>query len=153
MNKYGMSMVEIIIGVILLALIVVPSLNVINTKTQTVTATRDHAQAAFVAQKIQEMARAFKFEFIEADRYASNPELQRRTFEWKLKNDEEFKKHNLNGIDYNIEDVAIDPVLNSEDPDPDQIPIVYLLQFTIRYHGKDNRDHEMSINTAISQRD
>lgn len=152
-NKTGMSMIEVIIGIVLLSLIVVPSLRVINTKTKTVAATRDHSQAAFVAQKVQEIARAFKFSLLEADQYSSNSQLQEKTFEWKIKNQDDLRKHTINGIDYLIEDVFLDPVLNSEITDPNQIPLLYLLQFTIKYKGKDTRDHVLSINTAISQRD
>ncbi len=152
-KQIGMSMIEIIIGVVLLALIVVPSLNVINTKTKSVTATRDHSQAAFVAQKVQEMARAFRFDLIEADRYSSDAATQKTTFEWRVKNQDEYKKHVLNGITYLIEDLEIDPVLNKEIPDTDQRPILYLMKFAIRYTGKDGRDHELRINTAISRRD
>jgi len=83
--RNGMSMIEIMIGVILLALIVVPSLNVIISQTKTVTATRDHSQAAFVAQKIQETCRSYRFDMIEADQYASKPAEQKKTFEWRLK--------------------------------------------------------------------
>ena len=44
-KNQGLSMVEVMIGVILLALMVIPSLNVITSKTRTVTATRDHSLA------------------------------------------------------------------------------------------------------------
>lgn len=152
MKRNGMSMIEIMIGVILLALIIVPSLNVITSKTRTVTATRDHSQAAFVAQKIQEMARAFKFDLLDSDKYSSDLQMQKKTYEWKLKNQDEYKRHNLNGIDYLIEDVAIDPALNKEDADPNQPAILYLFRFTVKYKGKDGRDHQLRINTAISQR-
>lgn len=153
MIKQGMSLIEIMIGVILLALIVVPSLNVINTKTQSVTATRDHQQAAFVAQKVQETARAFKFDLIEADRYAGDTATQQKTFEWLIKNSDELKKHSLNGIDYLIEDVEITPAINQSNPDPDQTPILLFFKFTVKYTGKDKREHRLIIDTAISRRE
>ncbi len=154
MHNKGMSMVEIMIGVILLALIVVPSLNVIISQTHTVTATRDHSQAAFVAQKIQETCRSYKFDLIEAEQYASNAVQQKKTFEWKLKNDDELRKQVINGIEY-----IIDPDKTSIDPVPNQFatgnpaPTVYLFKFSITYVGKDKRDHRLDISTAIAQRE
>ena len=144
-------MVEVMIGVILLALIVIPSLNVIGTKTKTVTATRDHSQAAFVAQKIQETARAFKFALLEADQYSSEPQKQKTTFEWKLKNDDDYRKHSLNGIDYQIEEVAVDAVENKLDST--QASNLCLFKFAVKYTGKDRREHVLRINTAISRRE
>lgn len=151
-KKFGLSMVEVMIGVILLALIVIPSLNVITSKTRTVTATRDHSQAAFVAQKVQETARAFKFDLLDSDQYVSNPTMQKKTYEWKLKNEDEYRRHVLNGIEYLIDEVAIDPVFNKEDPDPNQAIILLLFKFTVKYKGKDGRDHNLRINTAIARR-
>lgn len=151
-KNLGLSMVEVMIGVILLALMVIPSLNVITSKTRTVTATRDHSQAAFVAQKVQETARAFKFDLIESDQYSSDPQMQKKTYEWKLKNEDDFRRHNLNGIEYLIDEVAIDPAVNKEDPDTNQSVILLLFKFTVKYTGKDGRDHSLRINTAISRR-
>ncbi len=151
--RYGMSMVEIMIGVVLLALIVVPSLNVIISQTQTVTATRDHSSAAFVAQKIQEVCRSFKFDMLDADQYTDEAR-KKKTFEWKIKNDDEYRKQTVNGIDYLIvpEETAIDPVL-TDAAGPGSIPNVYLLKFTVAYEGKDKRNHRLKISTAISQRE
>ena len=132
-NRSGMSMVEIMIGVILLALIIVPSLNVIVSQTQTVTATRDHSQAAFVAQKLQEICRSYSFDMIEADQYAADAVKQKKTFEWKLKNDDAMKKQTINGIDY-----IIDPDKTRIDPIPSMLstinpaPTIYLFKFSVK---------------------
>lgn len=153
-NQSGMSMVEIMIGVILLALIIIPSLNVISSQTQTVTATRDHSQAAFVAQKLQEAMRSYRFNLLDADQYNSDPVMQKKTFEWKLKNADELKKHVINGIEY-----IVDPALTSVDPvkmknsDPTTPPSAYLVRFSITYKSKDGRNHRLNISTAISQRE
>jgi len=153
-NNRAMSMVEIMIGVVLLALIIIPSMNVISSQTQTVTATRDHSQAAFVAQKIQEIMRSYRFNLIEADQYSSDTSRQKKTFEWKLKNADELKKHVINNIEY-----LIDPDLTSIDPvklsnsDPSNPPMAYLVRFLITYRSKDGRDHRLNISTAISQRE
>ena len=154
--RSGMSMVEIMIGVILLALIIVPSLNVIVSQTQTVTATRDHSQAAFVAQKLQEICRSYSFDMIEADQYDSNPDKKKKTFEWKLKNTDELKKHVINGIEYIVDDnekmTRIDPLLKAAD-NSGQPPVAYLFKFSITYLGKDKRNHRLNISTAIAQRE
>lgn len=150
--KTGMSMIEILIGVILLALIIVPSLNVILSQTKTVTSTRDHSQAAFVAQKIQEILRSYKFSLIEAEQYAADQALQKRTFEWKLKNSDELKKQVINNIVYLIDDVKIDAVKNPA-AGPEQAICAYVVSYSIKYTGKDMRNHRLDISTAISLRD
>ncbi len=149
-TKNGMSLVEVMIGVVLLALIIIPSLNVITSQTKTVTATRDHANAAFLAQKIQEMCRGYTFDLIEADQYSSKPNEMKKTFEWKLKNDDNYRKHDINGISYEIKDVKIEPVKNSEAPtDPTILNVIF---FAIEYVGKDKKTHRLEISTALSKR-
>lgn len=150
----AMSMVEIMIGVILLALMIVPSLNAILSQTKTVTSTRDHSQAAFVVQKLQEVLRSYNFRMIEADQYSSDPVKQKKTFEWKLKNSDELKKHVINGIEYLIDpdEVKIDKVKNTLEG-PDQVAAAYLVRFAINYTSKDGRPHTIKISTAISLRD
>lgn len=147
-------MVEIMIGVILLALIIIPSLNVIVSQTQTVTATRDHSQAAFVAQKLQEICRSYSFDLIDADQYTLDPVKQKKTFEWKLKNDDELKKQVINGIEYNVDPdrTRIDPVPNKL-ATSDAAPSIFLFKFSITYTGKDKRGHRLDVSTAIAQRE
>jgi len=151
MTNNGMSIVEVMIGVILLALIIVPSLNVIMSQTQTVTSTRDHSQAAFLAQRIQEICRSYSFKLVEADQYSSDPNTQKKTFEWKLKNSDKLNKYESNGITYHVTNVLIDPVVNSFSPsDP---TVMYLVHFSIEYLGQDRRNHRLDIDTAISKRE
>ncbi len=153
-NKSAMSMVEIMIGVVLLALIIIPSLNVISTQTKTVTSTRDHSQAAFVAATIRETLRSYRFAMIESDQYSSDTTTQRKTFEWKLKNSDELRKHTINNIQYLVDpdSVKIDPVLKTSGS-TGQKPAAYLVQYSINYRSKDNRNHRLDISTAIAQRD
>lgn len=154
MNKNGMSMVEIMIGVVLLALILLPSLNVIIGKTQTVSSTRDHAQAALVAQRLQEICRSYSFNMIEADQYKSDNLNEEKTFEWKLLNTPELNEITLNGITYKVvqENTSIDPVKTSLTTE-DSFPSVYLFKLELKYIGKDGRDHFLNISTAIAQRE
>ena len=152
-NRFGMSMIEIMIGVMLLALILVPSLNVVISQTQTVTATRDHSQAAFLAQKIIETARACSFPMLDADQYNDVPDTQKKTFEYKLKNVDEYKIYNLNGITYTIdpEMTSIDPI-NTIGAETNTLPSLYAFKFSINYEGKDGRNHYLDISTIIAQR-
>lgn len=154
MNRNGMSMVEVMIGVLLLALILLPSLNVIIGKTQTVSTTRDHAQAALVAQKLQEICRSYSFNMIEADQYKSDNLNEEKTFEWKLLNTPELSQTTLNGITYKVvqENTSIDPLKNSL-TDDDSYPSVYLFRLELKYKGKDGRDHFLNVSTAIAQRE
>jgi hypothetical protein len=74
----------------------------------------------------------------------------KKTFEWKLKNDDNFKKHDINGITYEIKDVKIEPIINSEAlTDP---AIANLIFFAIEYVGKDKKVHRLEISTALSKR-
>lgn len=152
-KKSGMSMVEIMIGVILLALIIVPSLNVIVSQTRTVTATRDHAQAAMLAQKIQEICRSYKFNLISAAPYTNDISMQQRTFEWRLKNLDEMNKYLINGVEYRVDPASIKIAAAENANETEQIPILYMLSFSIDYTGKDNRSHRLDIATAIAKRE
>lgn len=146
-------MVEIMIGVILLALIIVPSLNVIVSQTRTVTATRDHAQAAMLAQKIQEICRSYKFNLISAAPYTNDISMQQRTFEWRLKNLDEMNKYLINGVEYRVDPASIKIAAAENANETEQIPILYMLSFSIDYTGKDNRSHRLDIATAIAKRE
>lgn len=152
-NNSGMSMVEIMIGVILLALIIVPSLNVIISQTRTVTATRDHAQAAMLAQKIQEICRSYKFDLISAAPHAGDIAMQQRTFEWRLKNLDEMNKYVINGIEYRVDPASVKITAAENANETEQIAILYLFSFSIDYTGNDNRDHRLDIATAVAKRE
>ena len=150
----AMSMVEIMIGVVLLTLIVVPSLNVIVSQTRTVTATRDHSSAAFIAQKVQELCRSFKFDMIEAEQYNADAAKQQQTFEWRLKNDDQYRKHVVNEIEYLIvpDETNIDPLKGIHDG-ANKPPVALAFSFTIKYTGKDKREHLLKISTVVTRRD
>ena len=154
-NKKAVSMIEIMIGVLLLALILIPSLNVIIGQAQTVTSTRDHAQAAFLAEKILEIARSYPFDMLEEERHNNDNDSSKKekTFEYRLKNKEEHNTYVVNGITYKIDpkSVFIDPI-TTKNADKDAIPNIYAVKFTIQYTGKDGRDHHLDIHTILAQR-
>ena len=149
MRCCGMSLVEILIGVVILALVLIPSLSVILSETKAVTGTRDHTQAAFVAQSILETARNYKFAYLEADRYAGKPDVQKTTFEWALKNDPAMKERLINNIKYEVKDAQVEPVKNTLAPG--EPPILVLVKFAVEYSGSDRRNHRLDISTALAQ--
>ncbi len=154
-NTKGVSLIEVLIRVILLVLILVPSLNVVISQTQTVTSTRDHSQAAFIADKILELAKACKFEMLDSDTYENEPDKQQKTFEYKLRNDPNYNTFEENGITYtintdkNFTDIAPIYTIGA---DPDDIPSVYGFKYRIDYIGKDGKSHCLDIQTVLSQR-
>lgn len=152
-TKHGVSMVEVMIGVFLLALILIPSLNVVINQTQTVTKTRDHSQAAFLAQKIFETAHSFSFKLLDADQYKNEAEKQKKTLEYKLKNDSNFNTYILNGITYKLdtEYTSIDPI-KTTGASEDTVPNIYALKYRIVYIGSDKREHHLDIQTMLAQR-
>ena len=150
-SKTGLSMIEVMIGVILLALIIVPSLNVIMSQTQTVAGTREHTQAALLAQKIQEIARSYRFDLISMQQYNDDPDKQQKTFEWRVNNTDELKKHVINNIEYTIENLNIEPAENMYESE--QIPVLYMISFDINYTGSNGKEHRLNIATAISKRE
>ncbi|HNW35989.1 MAG TPA: hypothetical protein PKM25_13710 [Candidatus Ozemobacteraceae bacterium] len=148
-NK-GMSMVEIMIGVILLALVLIPSLNVIISETKTVNATRDHTQASFFAQKIIESARTCKFDLLDADQYASDLNTQKTTFEYALNNDDKVRTDTINGIRYQVKQAKIKYAVDKTDSTI-RCNTVFL-SFRVEYDGQDGKNHSLDIWTAISKR-
>ncbi len=143
----GVSLVEILIGIILLVLVLIPSLTVILSETKAVTGTRDHTMAAFVAQNLIETARNYKFAYLDADQYSGQPDIQQTTFEYALTH--QLKEKTINGIKYEVKDARIDPVKNTLAPD--EPPILVLFKFAIEYTGTDGRNHRLDLSTAIAQ--
>ena len=152
MKQNGMSMIEVMIGVFLLALILLPSLNVITSQTKTVNSTRDHAQVSFIAQNIIEQCRSYQFDLIEADHHTEDNK-KGITFEYKLLNtdDPTLNKITMNGIEYivNKEKTKIDYI---DDNNKVDTPVV-LFKLVIDYKGQDGKDHDFDVSTAIFQRE
>lgn len=146
----GLSMVEIMIGVIILALAVIPSLNVIFSETKTVVATRDYSQAAFIGQQIMEKARSYSFRFLDQDDTTLSTDEKNRTLEYRMQNEAAENTIPINGVTYTIEEFKVTPV--PKKGDANFKPIV-LVSYKIRFKGKDNKNHELEINTAISKQE
>ncbi|HOY67414.1 MAG TPA: hypothetical protein PLP29_11025 [Candidatus Ozemobacteraceae bacterium] len=146
----GMSMVEIMIGVIILALILIPSLNVIISETKTVTATRDHTQASFFAQQILEAARACPFDLLDADQYNTDENTKKKTFEYALNTNDEIRKGTINGITYEVKQPKIK--FAADKSDASNRPNMVYLSFRVEYKGQDTKTHTLDVFTAISKR-
>lgn len=142
------------VGVILLTLILLPSLNVIIGKTRSVGATRDHAQAALIAQNHIETCRAHAFNLIAADSNTTDTSLLEKTFHWKLLNQSAYSDVLMNGIHYKVDkaNTLITPVKSKVLP-ADAPPTAYLFKLTLNYDSKDGKSHIFSVSTVISQRE
>ncbi len=164
-HQFGVSMIEIMIGVIILALVLVPSIQVVLSGTRTVTATRDHVGAVFLAQNLIETARTYDFDRLSLDNGGPNTAQQKETLEWDLFNDDNDpvydkikKDQKINGIDYNIipdqsntstarfmHNLPINPA------DPLSPSNVCLFRFTIKWRGQDGKEHTHDFSTAIAR--
>ena len=117
--------------------------------TRSVKATRDHVSAAFLAQKMFETARSFKFELLDSEQYSSEPDKQKKTLEWILKNDTNMNQQKINGILYKITNVNIEPVKNKNAVDDPWFLVLF--SFAIEYQSPDGRSHRLDLATGIAQ--
>lgn len=150
-QRCGMSLVEIAIGVIILALILLPSLNVITSGTRSVVATRDHLQAVFVAQQMMEKTRIYPFKFLDEDHKGLTAAEKAKTLEAVMRDNPASHTLKINDVNYNITDFSIAEVENIKDP---TLKSMALVSFKILYkpRGK-TKDNELEIHTAISQQE
>lgn len=160
-NKLGVSLVEVMIGVFLLALILIPSLNVVISQTKTVNATRDHAQAAFVASTIIETARGWEFKLLDKEDYKKyykddTNKTEANTLEFLLTTDKEneYNTYNLNGITYKIDKsfTCFDAIYNKGADKEKSFPSVYTFKYRIVYNGQDGKNHNLDVYTVLSPR-
>lgn len=165
----GVSMVEVMIGVIILGLVLVPSLQVLLTGTRTVTATRDHLGAVFLAQHLFETARTYPFNRLDMHQFPPGSQEEKECLEWDLLNDggdpayDKIKRiQNINGVTYEILlGESRRSILSGASPDglkllrsnldPEPQPSVALFQFAIVFRGQDGKEHEQRFATAIPQ--
>lgn len=151
LGSHGMSLVEVMIGAMILALAVVPSMTVIFRETRTVTATRDHLSAALWGQKLLEITRNYRFDLLDADAdgIAGVSGMPEKTLEWALKQDPTLNRETINNIEYTVVNVKVDPVRNVQAPT--RQPIMMLVSFGVAYTGADGRPHVLDVATAIFQ--
>lgn len=158
MKRSGMSMTEVMIGVLLLALILIPSLNAITSQTKTVTSTRDYAQVAFFAQNLIEQCRSYPFDLIEADHH-KDEKMKGKTFEWRLLNDEGTNTLKTNGIEYKVDTskTRIDGISNAESNSNNEnetsLPPIWLFKLVINFKSSNGTEHVFDVSTAIAKRE
>ena len=145
----AMSMVEVMVGIVLLSLIVIPSLQVIVGETRTVTSTRDNVMASTVAQQIMEKARTFQFSLQAEDDYSKPSDLpmRKRTYEWQLKNLPSENQIKINNVLFKIKEVRIDPIGNKHDPNSQKI--LNLFSFAVEYSPGGGEVHSLDVETAL----
>lgn len=147
----GVTMIEIAVGVIILALILIPAMNVISGETKAVVSTKDYAQAVFIAQQVMEKARTFPFEALDMDRDGLSTQAKEITYEFLVKNKDEYNAFNVNGLLYKVNNFDIRELGSKFDSDPKARKAVALLAFEVEFTGKDKKKHVMEFHTAISQ--
>ncbi|MBI3038655.1 hypothetical protein HYY75_06350 [bacterium] len=147
----GMSMIEILIGVVILSLVLIPSMNVLSSGTQTVLSTRDHEQATFFAQQILEKLRSYPFEYLDKDRFPANSAESKKTFEYEMEKDQNKNTRKINEIIYSVKSFKIIEVQHKADLNVQ--PSLALVSFFIEYTTKDGKPHSVEFNTAVSQQE
>ena len=154
----GVSLIEILIGLVLLTLLLIPSINVLSSGIRTVAATRDHLQAVFLAQRILEAARTTDFPYL-AQFQQPNEKEKIKTLEWDLTHDKEggperiSREEKINEIVYKISDVKFDGVWTKDDPDHKIDPIIILIKFSIEYKSREGKSNRFQTSSAISRRE
>lgn len=126
----GFTLTEIMVGVVIMAIILFPALMVIMNESRVVTGTRDHSQAAFIAQNLVETARTYKFESLGSfvDEYKD------RTYPY-------------NGIEYTVNDLAIAEIKPAS---IDQVA-AFKLSFSVRYTSREGRAMSLDLGTIIGR--
>ncbi len=127
----GITLMEIMVGVFIMAIILFPSLMVIMNESKAITGTRDHSQAAFIGHTLIETARAYTFENLEA----FPTEFQNRTY-------------TFNGIEYSIKDLALAKITPSGDSSQTS---AFRMNFSVRYTSREGRNMSLDLATVIGR--
>ncbi len=143
-----MSLIEITIGVIILALVLIPAMNVITGGTKSVISTRDHVQAVFISQQIIERLRTYPFKFLDEDHPGLTSAEKAKTFESEMKNLNQYKQYNVNNILYEIKNFDIKEAAHQNVNVQKSFALV---SFEIEYVGKDGKRHGLDFHTAVAQ--
>lgn len=130
----GFSLVEVAVGVLIMAIVIFPSLNVIMNETKAVSGTREHSQAAFVAHRVIETARTYNFDRLQQEFQAN---YAGQTFK-------------INDIDFTIGDFALEEVKSS---DPANVVLAKKIAFSVTYKTREGKEHKLEIATLVSRHD
>ena len=153
----GMSIIEVLIGVIILALILIPAMSVISHGTQTVSATREHLEAVYMAQRVIEIGRTFDFQHLAKAQHTAAAE-QKLTFEYDAGFDDNTdpldrvkQKEQINGVIYEIKDFKIEQ-LSDRNTTTNKVPMM-VYSFAIEYLSRDKKPHRLDASSAIVRKE
>jgi len=150
-SRPGMSLIEIAIGVIILALVLIPAMNVISVGSKSVISTRDHTQAVFVAQRLMEKARTYPFKFLDEDHAGLTSEEKQKTLEYEVKNKESENHFLINGIHFYVKNFNIKEVENKLNNQAAKS--LALISFDIEFKAQDGKNHALEFHSAIAQQE
>lgn len=126
-------MTEVMLGILIMAVVIFPSLTVIMNETKAITGTREHTQAAFIAQRVLEAARTYKFDNLEQ----FGTEHQAKTF-------------TVNKIDYLVQNLLLEEITTTDPPDK---IAARKLSFSVQYKTREGRESKLDIATIIARHD
>jgi prepilin-type N-terminal cleavage/methylation domain-containing protein len=121
-GKSGFSLTEIMIGVLIMAVAILPAIMVITSESRTVTGTREHSQAAYLGQRIIETARTFHFDKL--PEFASEYQAKSFTF---------------HGVRYQVEGLTLTDIRTN---DPVDVVAARKLSFSLKFTS---RNHDLSL--------
>lgn len=132
-DRFGVTLTEVMVGVLIMAIIIFPSLGVIMNETKVITGTREHTQAAFLAERIIEVARSYNFEKL--DQFGS--EYQAKDFE-------------MNKVTYRVETCVFTDVKTT---DPADNIVAKKLSLVVTYSLKSGKEQKLDVSTIIARHD
>ena len=118
------------VGLVIMAVVLFPTLSAIMSETKTVTGTREHSQAAFLGQRIIETARTYNFEKL--SEFVT--EYQNKIFKF-------------NQVEYKVENLVLADV-KTKDP-PDKIA-AKMVTFSLKYTSQ-RHDMSLDLRTVIGR--
>ena len=129
----GVTLTEIVLGVMIMAIVIFPSLTVIMSETKAITGTREHTQAAFVAERVMEAARTYNFDNLPD--FGSS--YQAKTF-------------SFNNIAYIIQNLVFEDITTNDTPAK---VIARKLSFSVQYKTREGRESNLEVATIIARHD
>lgn len=147
-------MVEIMVGVIILALVLIPSLWVLISNAQSITSTRDHVMAGFIAQRILETIRTCPFDMLDQDQTFSVTGNEKKTLEYDMNHDDATPdriplSEKINNITYFLKEGKVEYGKSAADT-TQKLHVAYI-SFKIEYQGLDGKSHRLDIQTAVTK--
>jgi hypothetical protein len=129
----GWSLAEMTMGILIMMIALVPALRVIMNETAVVSGTREHAQAASIAQRLIETGRSFPFEKL--DRFVR--ENQNTVVR-------------VQDIEYHVTDVLVENIMTS---DPPGKVCARRLSFCVQYQSTEGRRLKLDLATVVARHD